>query len=558
MISKETKMISVQVIAFLCFLIFCNSLSHAAVTLTIGEGSGPPGSTDNTVAVSLNNPADNVGGMQVDVCDEDDYLTPVLDEGTFSGYKDCDTINRASMFRCSVNELDNGCCRVILFSTDPSNSIIEKGTGDIFTLYYEVSGEANKGECRDLNPEKEVVLDEGNHTLSVELESGEFCFPACTSDSDCEDGQYCNGDDSCASGICVHSGDPCPSGTVCDEDTNSCITNTTTTIPPTTTTTPITPTTVPITTTTTTGPSYQISISPSSATLDSGVTLQFSAKTTDNGEEVAGTYIWEIVPESTIGSEIDVGGLFTAGENTTESNIEETVRVTDTAHENKSATATVTIKVKEQPPPECEVRINPTPATVASGDTLTLIANTIGDNCEISDYEWSINSEIGSMVDQEGNYTAGSNNTESQATDTITVIDHANGDISATATIKVEIEETHKTVKIFPGTLLSSRWIPLPCFLLITGEDTNFKPRSTISFNPDNIVPVFQVGSGNIMIALVLLKANPQEGTVTITISTGGEDVMGEITIKLLPFIFDENYSSRVESSTNISSDNPS
>ena len=79
--------------------------------------------------------------------------------------------------------------------------------------------------------------------------------------------------------------------------------------------------------------------------------MQFSARTTDGGEKVEGTYSWEIVSGSTIGSTIDDDGLFAAGDNTTDFEIEETVKVTDTAHEDKSATATVSIKVKEPPPP---------------------------------------------------------------------------------------------------------------------------------------------------------------------------------------------------------------
>jgi hypothetical protein len=280
-----------------------------------------------------------------------------------------------------------------------------------------------------------------------------------------------------------------------------------------------------------------VTISPKEATTDSETTLQFTARTTYGGEVVEGSYWWEIVPESTIGSAVTQSGLFTAGENTSGSDIEETVMVTDTAHENKSATAVVTVKLKEQPPPECEVRINPSSATVTSGENLALSAHTIGDEgCAPGEYEWLINTQIGSTVNQEGYYTSGNNTTGTQATDTITVVDHANLDISGTATIRIDPEEIAKSINVFPEVLLGSHWIPFPYLLIVTSEDAMFELTSQVSFEPgDDITPLLQVGFGNIFFTLVILNANPDEGTVTVTISTGEEIASGEISILLLP-----------------------
>jgi len=522
--SRKARVSLVKFVTF-CFLSFYLSLSQAEVTLTVGKGSADPPATDSPVAVSLENQDDRVRGIQVDVCDVDDYLTCT----------GCEITDRTADFTCAASEITNpdnpfyGCCRVVLFSLSAER--IEAGQGDIFTINYDVSNEAPSG-CRELTTENASISDENNHPMDVTSISGGFCFP-CTDNADCDDGLFCNGDDSCIDGACVHSGNPCPSGTECNEETNSCdpINTTTTTTTPTTTTTMITL-------------SYNVTISPSSATLDSDASLQFSAKTTSNGQEVVGEYIWEIEPASTIGSTIGENGLFAAGANTTESVVEETVKVTDTTHENEFATATVTINVKETPPPECEVKINPSSATVFSGDILTLTASTIGEECNPGDYEWSITAtEIGSIIDQEGNYTAGSNDTESQVTDTITVVDHANGDISESAVIAVESEELVKNVTVFPPVLLGSRWIPLPYILLIIGEDTKFDLNSTIYFEPEgDVLKLFQFGFGNIMFAMVFLSASPQEGTVNIIINTGGEVVTGEITIRLLPFPLAEDY----------------
>ena len=485
MANKKTEWLVAPLIVTLFISSFFTPQGHAQVTLTVGEGSGLPGSLENPVTVSLNNPANDVGSIQVEVCDEDDYLTPVLDDGTMSGYKNCDTINRASVFRCAVNELGNGCCRVMLFSTDPSNSFIGKGTGDIFTLKYDVSGEAPGGECKDLTLENVIVPNELGRDLDVTAEPGEFCFLTAT------------------------------------------------------TTAPISTTTTTASTSTTTMPSScKVSVSPLAVTIRSGATAQFSAETSC-GE---GAYTWQIVPESTIGSTLDQDGLFTAGDNTTATDIEETVRVTDTAHGNESATATVTVQVKEEPPIECEVAINPSSATVYSGDTVTLEAHTSGVECAPGNYEWSISSDIGSMI-EDGAYTAGNNDTGSQATDVITVVDHANSDISGTAHIYVEGEGTDKQVNIIPRTLLGCRCISLPYVLLAWSKDAHFDSSSTISFEPgDDISELCQVGCGKIFLALVLLGADAQEGPVTVTISAGEEVVTGEIKVELI-FPLAEGYS---------------
>ena len=295
-----------------------------------------------------------------------------------------------------------------------------------------------------------------------------------------------------------------------------------------------TTTTVPSTTTTITM-SYTVSLSPSSAAIASGTSLQFSAKTTFNGEVVDGTYDWEIVPGSIIGSTIDGNGLFTAGENSTDFPVEETVRVTDTAHENNTATADVTIKIKKVTP-ECEVTVNPSSATVFSRDILVLSASTLGDDCMPGEYEWSIDSAIGSTVDQEGNYTAGGNDTGPQVNDVVTAVDHANGDISGTATITVEGEGTVKHVSIVPSTLLGFRWMPRLHLLLIRGENAGFNLRSRISFEPgDDIVQLFHFGFGDSMFVFIILRANPQEGPVAVTVSTGEDVATGGLTIALPP-----------------------
>ena len=673
--NKKTLFSSIQLIFFACCLFLLPPLAQSqvgTVTLSVGDGLGATGSTDNPVEISLENLDDRSIGVQFDIC-----------RGSHLSLSACENTTRTSSISCSSTDLGNGCDRILFFSF--IGNFIEKGTGTIINLSYDVTAGAPVGNCQDLTLEGVIVLsciDDGAGGCNagpafgdVDLLPGSFCFLCaddadcddgvdctvdscdqdgncqylpddslcsngdfcdgaetcdaiagcqpgtdpctpllcdegndrctnclngadcddgvdctvdscdqdgncqntsddalcdddtfcngaetcdavagcqpgtdpcpdpllcdeenecyCDADGQCDDGLYCNGEEICLSGECQTGSDPCP-GQSCSEDGGCYTPTTTTTITPP----PPPPPTTTTTTTTTVVPSYKVTISPSSATLDSDATLQFSAKTTDNGSEVGGSYTWKIVSGSTIGSTIDKDGLFTAGENTTGSDINETVRVTDTDHDNKSATASVTIKFKEQPLPECEVRINPSAATVCSTETIVMEAETTGDEgCLTGDYEWSIDSEIESVIDQEGNYTAGINGTGSDATDVIAVVDNANYDISDSATITVQ----SKIASVLPDTLLGSRWVPLFYFLLITIEDADFDPGSTISFEPaDDILPLGQIVLGKVMIAMVILTANPQEGTVDIIINTGGEIVTGELTIGLLPFIFSE------------------
>ena len=144
-------------------VIFSSLLSQAEVTLTVGNGSGVPGSSENQVEVSLNNLDDTIKGVQMDVCDADDYLTCT----------ECDTTERTTGFICETNEIENGCCRVVV-----AFGLIEEGTGPLIILTYDVSGEAPEGECRDLSPERVKVSGETGELPPEEVivETGEFCF----------------------------------------------------------------------------------------------------------------------------------------------------------------------------------------------------------------------------------------------------------------------------------------------------------------------------------------------------------------------------------------------
>ena len=161
--NKNMIISTLKLTIMVCFLISSNSCQAGVTTITMGNGSGLPGTQNSQVEISLQNPNDKSKGMQVDVCDVDDYLSCTV----------CETTGRASEFTCSFNELENGCVRIILFSF---GDLIDEGTGAILNLTYKVSEEAPAGECRNLNLENIQVTDENNNPLEPTVIQGKFCF----------------------------------------------------------------------------------------------------------------------------------------------------------------------------------------------------------------------------------------------------------------------------------------------------------------------------------------------------------------------------------------------
>jgi hypothetical protein len=87
---------------------------------------------------------------------------------------------------------------------------------------------------------------------------------------------------------------------------------------------------------------------------------------------------------------------------------------------------------------ECSITISPATATVYCGNEIQFATIPSG-TCETPDYAWSIISRIGSTITQDGLYTAGiSGCSGPYAIDIVRVTDTANGNIKATATVKVE------------------------------------------------------------------------------------------------------------------------
>ena len=140
-------------------------IQAADTTLIVGNASGLPGSPNNSVTVNLDNPDDKVGGVQLDICKLDNYLTCT----------NCEITERTNLFRCTFVEGPNDCDRILIFSVEPDTDI-QEGDGPIAVLKYTISETAPVGECRNLDPEGAKVADEYNVSLGVESLPGQFCF----------------------------------------------------------------------------------------------------------------------------------------------------------------------------------------------------------------------------------------------------------------------------------------------------------------------------------------------------------------------------------------------
>jgi len=164
----NTVRYSIWLALAVCSFILSPSLAQSqggTATLTVGDGSGAPRSNGNQITVALNNDVP-VGGMQLEICDEDDFMVCA----------GCQTVDRASGFLCDINEQSDGCCRIIF--VDATGGGLAEGAGLVLTVAYDVSANAPVGECRELTAEDTVVVQDNHNMDPVDTLSvpGEFCF----------------------------------------------------------------------------------------------------------------------------------------------------------------------------------------------------------------------------------------------------------------------------------------------------------------------------------------------------------------------------------------------
>lgn len=104
------------------------------VELTLGFGSGAIGTMNRQVNVQMKNPAKYVNGMQIEVCDENDYL---ITTGCTVSSAAPEHLN--TKFDCSVNELSNGCATAVLTPKGSTPISPNSTMRTVFNIGFDVS-----------------------------------------------------------------------------------------------------------------------------------------------------------------------------------------------------------------------------------------------------------------------------------------------------------------------------------------------------------------------------------------------------------------------------------
>lgn len=436
------------------FIFFFNAPSSYSedVFLTIGDGSGDPGSKNIPITVTLDNKADRVKGLSFQIC---------YNNKTYLSVTKCEGTGRASALSCQYNN-GVGCSKIMFFGM--GDDIITEGTGQILRFYYNVPTTAPPGESIVLKPVNTIVssdirvIQQGRSmfkSLTVAVENGSFHI---TGNSDDEDEDTTDGSDTpTEESMSDTSANQLSAGSNSLNFSDG-------TIQPTTTssikkTSPTTSSSGRQTSTRRTTQSTQesvarspsgktaqvpdsgssgtrIIVSPETVTLTSGDMIALDPQTINGGIEVEGNYSYMLTPPSSIGSTIDDEGLFTAGTNTSPTSIEETIKVTDTAHENAIAFVVIVVAGRMQPSSTCELSISPSSATLSPDDSITFSAKNFGKTCSEGLFEWKVNSTIGSSISEQGIYKAGTNTSSDPALDIIIVTDSVN-EVSTDAIVTV-------------------------------------------------------------------------------------------------------------------------
>jgi len=287
------------------------------------------------------------------------------------------------------------------------------------------------------------------------------------------------------------------------------------------------------------GPSEEciVTIEPPIATVLIEQTKEFTASTECDGEPKTGDYTWEIIDQGCTGTSIDPEtGVYTAGST---GDCTDTIKVTDTVNRNASATATVNVS-------ECEpvVTVTCESSEVGFGLTTQCSATTTCDDTDITEtYTWSVTSDVGSSIDENGLYTAGNE----VGTDTVTATGEDTG-VAGTAEIDVA---SPVSIEVTPASVPRSRWVALPALMNIKGTDTSFDNTTTVEYEsalaagsviklPRLVFPATQRILQIIIVMPTLLTRINEDETITVTVTTGTEEVEGTFEIKMLPFILDE------------------
>jgi hypothetical protein len=199
----------------------CSSeeICQAGGVINIGDFWANCGDVGVKIHICLENLNIPVGGFQMDLCEnplrecagtsstcEDDSDCDLGHPCIITGAApdcltcvECEMTERTVLFDCVVNELANGCCRVILFSKNPGG-LINPGECDIVTIVYEISDNPECcDECIPIDGTGIIVTDEyGYDILGVIRKTGEVCPFVC---GDVEPGESSPGAGDCGDSV---------------------------------------------------------------------------------------------------------------------------------------------------------------------------------------------------------------------------------------------------------------------------------------------------------------------------------------------------------------------
>ncbi len=151
---------------------------------------------------------------------------------------------------------------------------------------------------------------------------------------------------------------------------------------------------------------------------------------------------------------------------------------------------------------------------------------------------WSINSSIGSIIDQNGFYASG--DTDHNVTDVVMVFDVANGNIMDMAAIDV----VGTSIRVSPDAVLRSHLLWLPVWFDIRGTNIHFELPSIINFSSSEIIyPIFQLylGADRIgcfcLVSPILSQDTINTVELAVLSPTVPEGVNTTVTIITLPWI---------------------
>jgi len=92
--------------------------------------------------------------------------------------------DRTPEYICSAHEITDpedpgyGCCKVVLFSTNPDD-LIQERDGAVALIKYDIFGDLTSKDCIPLWPSRIKVADQYNEALCAVPKQGEICFYVC-------------------------------------------------------------------------------------------------------------------------------------------------------------------------------------------------------------------------------------------------------------------------------------------------------------------------------------------------------------------------------------------